>query len=193
MKQITHLLTIIITILTSITFTNCSQVKLSDQEAQTLIVKTLNLPQRFREDVSGNSIDFLGEGRFYPKLEKAGFITASGNWLYGYKLHVTEKGKPYYMGVGKKDSQGNKTLMFKTFDIDFNGITGIAINKEQETATIRFSLIATNVTPVGRLLGKNIDSPQNGELIFKKFDNGWQLASGQNKTGTDLVKEIFWP
>lgn len=170
----------------------CSSVNLNDQEAQDLIVKTLNLPQKFRQDVSGNGIDFLGEGRYYPILERAGYLTSKGNWLYGYELHVTNKGRPYYMGEGERDTQGHRKLMFKTFDIDFDKITGIAINKEQKTATIRFTLKAINITPIGRLLEKNIDNPRPGELVFKKFDNGWQLEFEQNKSAVKLVQEIFW-
>jgi len=179
-------------LLTVIALTGCNQVKLEDQEARNLVVSTLGLPQKFTEEVNANSMDPLGSGRKCQALEDAGFIYKTGNWIYGYNLFCTDKGKPFLIGQGKEMMQGKNTLKFQAFDIDFNQITGIAINKEQQTATVRFTLKATNVSPISRTLEKNIDNPRNGELVYKKFDKGWQLASDQNKTGTDMVREIWW-
>ena len=88
---------------------------------------------------------------------------------------------------------GTATLSFKTFDIGFNDISGIALDKDQQTATVRFTIKAINITPVGRLLEQNVDAPRSGELVFKKFDKGWQLQSNQNISSVDLVKQIYWP
>ncbi len=38
---------------------------------------------------------------------------------------------------------------------------------------------------------RNITNPRNGELIFKKFDNGWQLVDN-TKPALTLVRQIFW-
>ena len=184
---------IIVIILIINLLTNCNQLKLENQEAKQLIIKALNLPQSYRKDIgSFTSSTPLDE------LQNEGLI----NYSFTYwgintdlNLNATEKGKPYYLGQDSKT--GN--YMFKTNDIDFNEITGIAVNKDQQTATIRFSLIATNVTPVAKALKRvnwisyDINAPINGELVFKKFDNGWQLQSEQNESSIDLLNKIIMP
>ena len=185
MKKITIAL---LALITSLTFISCKQLKMSDEEAQTLVTKALNLPQKFSKNVAGTG----GFGDVSDALEQAGYIRKSGSWLYGYSLSVTDMGKPYLASSGKDAMYGTTTLSFLTLDIDFGEITGVVINKDQETATVRFTLKAINVTPIGKMVEKNIDAPKNGELIFKKFENGWQLASENNKSGVDLVKGIVW-
>ena len=177
-------------LLTIIIFSSCSQINMTDQEAQALIVKTLNLPQNFRVAIDTRNYERCST------MEREGYITVMGQGMWvaaDHHLSVTEKGRIYYLGEGEKTWLMSNTLLFRTFDIDFDRIGGIAINKEQQTATVRFSLKAINITPVGRLLLNNIDNPKNGELVFKKFDTGWQLASGQNKSGSELVREIVSP
>lgn len=170
-------------------FSSCNNVKLTNQEAQSLVTKTLNLPQKFSKAVPAN-------WNFEPvgKLEREGYVSkyGVGYIVQHYRLNILDKGKPYYMGTQGKDSEGEDIPIFKSFDVDFNEITGIAINKEAQTASVRFSLKAINITPIGNLLEENINNPRNGELVFKKFDNGWQLESDQNKSGVEFVKEIWW-
>jgi len=166
--------------------TNCNRINLTDQEAKGLIIKTLNLPQKFNTKVSRNDM------RTLISLERAGLIYKKGGFFSGYMVYATDKGKPYLIGEETEHMYGKNVLKFKSFEIDFNQITGIAINKEQQTATVRFSLKAINITPIGRATERNIDDFRNGELVFKKFDNGWQLESDQNKSSIDIVKKIWW-
>ena len=63
-------------------------------------------------------------------LEQQGYLTKSGSWLYGYSLIPTALGKPYIVGSGSDALYGTTTLSFKTFDIGFNEILGIAIDKD---------------------------------------------------------------
>jgi len=175
-------------ILILIIFSGCNQIKLTNEEAQKLIIKELSLPQKFAKNVSANwSSDadkLVKEGFMYRK--EVGFI------VLHYRGYITEKGKPFYLGKNGKDNELEDVFNFKTFDADFDAITGIAINKDDQTATVRFTLKPINVTPIGTLIEENINNTRNGELVFKKFDNGWQLAKDQNKGGTELVKEIWW-
>jgi hypothetical protein len=93
--------------------------------------------------------------------------------------------------------QNYNVYKFKTNDIDFDQITGISIDKETQTATVRFTLKSTNVTPVALSLKSegyikySLDNSIPGELIYKKFDNGWQLESNQNKSSNEMVNEII--
>lgn len=184
MQKIT---TALMATLVILVITSCKQIKMTNEEAQTLVTQTLNLPQKFSTKVAGTG----GFGDVSGELEQAGYLTKSGSWLYGYSLSVTDMGKEYLVGTGKDAMYGTSTLTFKTLDIDFGEITGVAINKDQETATVRFSLKSTNVTPIGKMVERNIDGPKNGELVYKKFDNGWQLVDN-SKTGIDLVRQICW-
>lgn len=179
-----------------IALTSCNQVKLDNNEAEGLIKKTLELPKSYRYDVGwGQGVSMFGAGGKLDALQNDGLITWhdepngwSDNILY---VNVTEKGKPYFQG-----KNGN-VYSFKIHDIDFYQISGISIDKETKTATVRYALKAKNVTPVARSLSKagyikySIDNPLNGELIFKKFDNGWQLQSGQNKSSNDMVNQLL--
>ena len=190
MTNANNILKLTALILTVVFSTSCNNLKLTNEEAKNLITGTLKLPQNFNENVTGADV-FV-----WDKAMKEDFIYDPGNCSYGCTLQATEKSKPYLISDKITGSGGGyidyNTLTFKGFEIDFGQVLGIAINKEQGTATIRFSLVSTNITPVGRALEKNIDNPRNGELIYKKFDNGWQLASEQNKSGIDLVREIWW-
>ena len=168
----------------------CNALKLTNPAAETLVTQTLGLPISFRDDIIPSSKDFLFEGAKFEKLCKNGFMTKSGSFLYGYKGQITEKAKPYYLGV-EDDYWKGKVHKFKTFDIVFNEIIGILINKEQQTALIRFSLKAVNVTPIGELLRKDLGAPFIGELRYKKFDTGWVLDSEINTKSIDILSAII--
>ena len=185
-------LKLIFILLISITLSNCKQVKLENNEAADLIKKTLELPKTYREDIglgwgASSWLDALQEdGLIIYNIEYHGAFTDPSLYLF-----PTEAGQPYYLG------QSANNYMFKTNDIDFNQITGISIEKENQTATIRFTLKATNVTPIAQTLSRinyikySMDSPINCELIFKKFDNGWLLQSYQNKSSSDIVNQFL--
>lgn len=180
----------------AIAFTSCNQVKLDTNEAEGLIKKTLELPKSYRYDVGwGQGVSMWGAGGKLDALQNDGLITWhdepngwEANILY---VNVTEKGKPYFMG-----KNGN-VYSFKIHDIDFNQITGVSIEKETKTATVRFTLKATNITPIALALNKeryinySLDNPLNGELVFKLFDNGWQLLSNENKSSGEMVNQIL--
>jgi hypothetical protein len=189
-------LLLIIVVIASIS-TSCNRVNLSQDEAKALIVQSLHLPFIFRFDINKRA-SFDNDFAVYG-LYKAG-LTTGGDYYPGQTINIqpTELGKPSYLG-----DNGN-AYMFKTNDIVFVQITGIAINKDQQTATIRFTLKADNVTLAGYTLAKtngdlngnkcivySLTRPLNGELTYKKFDNGWQLATDQNKSSLDLLNQIL--
>ena len=188
MTNVNRILRLTAFILTVIILSSCNDLKMTNVEAKSLIIVTLGLPQKFHEDVSGSNI-FR-----WDKAMKAGFIHDPGNCSWGCNLVATEKGKQYLIRVEGKGGypMNYNHLIFKGFDIDFCEVTGISINKDDQTAVIRFNLKATNISPVSQALEDNINNARNSELIFKKFDNGWQLASNQNKSGIDVVREIWW-
>lgn len=189
MTNANNILKLTALILTVVFSTSCNNLKLTNEEAKNLITGTLGLPQKFNEDVSGSNI-FR-----WDKAMKAGFIYDPGNCSWGCTLRATEKGKPFLISdkiTGSGGYYDYNTLYFQGFDIDFGEVTGIAVNKEQQTAVIRFNLKATNISPVSQVLQDNINNVRSSELVYKKFDNGWQLASEQNKSGVDYVREIWW-
>jgi hypothetical protein len=176
---------------------SCNNVNLSQDEAKTLIVQSLHLPFIFRFDIYKRA-SFNNDFAVYG-LYKAG-MTTGGDYYPGQKINIqpTELGKSSYLG-----DNGN-AYMFKTNDVVFVQITGIAVNKDQQTATIRFTLKADNVTLAGYTLAKtqgnlngdkcivySLVRPLNGELTYKKFDNGWQLATDENKSSLDLLNQIL--
>lgn len=178
--------------------TSCTQIKLSNDEAKSLIVKSLKLPVSFRHDI--NKRPSMGSGFELDGLRNARLITGS-EYLDSRRLieiQITEEGKSCYLG------ENDNVYMFKTNDIDFDQITGISINKEEQTATVRFTIKATNATRAAYALSQtdagfsgkkyinySLDNPLSGELVFKKFDNGWQLLSDQNKSSSDLLNQIL--
>jgi hypothetical protein len=187
MKKLNFVLCIFIGTLTVISVFSCNRLQMSNEEARTLIVAALKLPQTFRHDVNGESI--LNTDR--DQLANAGFITKEGGAWASYTITPTETGKPFYLGIMGQTPAGSNILGFKTYDIDVDQISGVSINKDDQTAMVRFSLKAINITPIGTLLEPNVNSPKNGELVFKKFDNGWQLNSDQNTPPIDLLKRFL--
>ncbi len=183
-------------VIVSITM-SCNRLNLSQNEAKKLITQSLHLPFSFRFDINKRSTfndDFAVYG-----LYKAG-LTTSGNYYPGQLIETqpTGLGQSSYLG-----DNGN-AYMFKTNDIDSLQVTGISLNKDDQTATIRFTLKAVNVTLAGYILAKTTLNPSgakcivyslsralNGELTYKKFDTGWQLATDQNKSSADLLNQIL--
>lgn len=175
----------------------CNQTKLTNDDAKALITNTLNLPVTYRHDI--NKRPSMGSGFELDGLREAGLITGS-EYLDSRRLieiQITELGQSSFIG------ENDNAYMFKTNDIDFDQITGISINKEEQTATVRFSLKAKNATLAAYALAKtkagfsgnnyinySLINPLNGELAFKKFDNGWQLLE-QGKSNSELLNQIL--
>ncbi len=196
--------TLLMLILALVGLSNCEKTTLDNQEAQKLIESTIGLPigygdgiyeiyntygrgPNFHGYVPGNKIDVFKQDGLIDSYERSD--TNNGD-LY-LNITILEKGKPYYMGMDQ-----NGCHKFYTYDIEFNQIEGISFNKENLTATIRFSIKATNITPFASSLRRinqiNIkDTPISGEFIFKKFDTGWQLETNQNKTSQELLELIL--
>jgi len=177
--------------------TSCNQVKISNDEAKSLIIQTLNLPQSYRHDI--NKRPTMGSGFELDALRKAGLITGSEilDSRRLIEIQITETGKSSFLG------ESNDSYMFKTNDLVFDTVTGVSINKEAQTATIRFSLKAINCSLAAYALaktsagfsGKNfinysLINPILGELVFKKFDKSWQLLD-QGKSGSELLNQIL--
>jgi hypothetical protein len=188
--------TLFFALLISIALISCNQVKLETVEAEGLIKKTLELPKSYRYDVGwGQNVPMFGAGGKLDALQTDGLITWSNepNGWADNILHVnlTQKSKPYFMG------QNGNVYSFKIHDVAFDQITGISIDKNTQIATVRFTIKATNVTPIARSLKRagyisySIDNPLPHELIYKKFDSGWQLQSSQNKSSNEIVNEIL--
>src|ERR1035437_2813544 len=183
---------LIFMLLISVAFLSCNQVKLDNNEAGDLIKKILELPKSYSEDIglgwgATSWLDALQEdGLIIYNIEYHGAFSDPSLYLF-----PTDKGKPYFLG------QSSNKYKFKTNDISFDQITGISIEKESQIATVRFTLKATNITPIARTLSRikyikySMENPISGELIFKKFDNGWQLQSDQNKSSNEIVNEML--
>lgn len=194
MKKISSLLTICFVLFF---ISSCKETKLSNEEAKALIIKTLNLPQRFRYDV--NKRPSMGSGFELDGLKDAGLITGYRlDASYPVSFELTDIGKSCYLG---EDSNGFK---FKTNDVDFDQIIGVSVNQTDQTAIVRFTVKATNVTLAGRAFAQtnagfsgrkyinySLDNPIQGEFVFKKFDNGWQLQTNQNKSSDELLNLIL--
>lgn len=163
-----------------IALTSCNQLKLEKHEAKDLIIKELGLPQKHSIDLK-----IIGDNKFLnDALQNEGIINF--NWekqgllLCLKGVTVTEKGKAYFLGKTSED-----TYRFKTYDTDFGEITGISINKNDQTATIRFTTNSINVTPIAMVLSngwfgekyihENLNGPKSQEIVLKKFDSGWQI------------------
>lgn len=187
---------LIFVLLLTLALSSCNQVKLDNIEAEGLIKKTLELPKSYSYNVGwGPGVSMWGAGGKLDALQNDGLLTWrsepngwSDNILY---LNLSEKGKPFLI------SHNENIYTFKIHDIDFDQITGISIDKNTQIATVRYTLKATNVTPIALSLSRggyikySLDNPLSGELIFKKFNTGWQLQSDQNKTSNEMVNDIL--
>ena len=170
-------------------FTACTS-GLSHTEAEGLISKVIGLPKTYIHTVYNKKR--LCWGSDLTQFGNDGLITfdTHHSWEERIDVFVTAKGKPWYVGKNSKGWQ------FKMYRIVFGSVTGISMNESKTIATIRFTLKADGITPFARSLANgpgpcntspaiefDLDKPVNSELIFRKFDTGWQLdeeASGKN-------------
>jgi len=189
-----------------ILFTSCNRTSLNNDEASRLIRESLKLPHQNSQSVG------MGSYEIAP-LKNEGYIEVSYDkrdpWNQKMILEITAKGQPYYLGKIDKQYHG-ADYYFKTSDIDLNDINGISVDNESKTAIVRFTLKVTNTTPIADIMinlinrqamndvifpAKKYYPPQNemieGELVFKKFDNGWQLNSEQNNSNNYVIKRLL--
>jgi hypothetical protein len=175
---------------TIFTLIACNQPGLSDKEARDLVKKALDLPQPYTVD---NAFTMMNR-----VLENNGFITTDHqNKQFAIdETEITEKGRQYYIG---KNPSGY--LMFKTNDFDFDAISGVIINEDSQSATIMFTIKAINITPIaeslkkigeGRALPFSTEHPINCELIFRKFNNRWELQPEQNVGSKELLRQLLY-
>lgn len=181
----------------SVLFSSCKQLKLENEEAEGLVKKSLELPKTDVYSVGwGPGVSMFGASGPLDALQKEELITYEIEYHGAFSdptltLTPTDKGQPFLKG------NNENVYKFKTNEIDFDKILGISINKENQTATVRFTLKATNITPIATALKKegyikhSLNNPFQGELIYKKFDTGWQLQSNSNKSSSEMVKEII--
>jgi hypothetical protein len=184
-------------ILTSIALMNCNQIKLSGTEATELIQKNLKLPHDHNISILSHS----SNEDYFNLLQQNGLITWKFDWVeywagsvisrsYECEISLTDKGAPFLI---EKNSNENPypsmnlfVYKFKGYTINLNTITGISVNKENQSATVRYILKASNITPFAESLQGTkyvphaLNSDINGELVFKQFDTGWQLATVQD-------------
>ena len=185
------------------------QLKLENQQAQDLIVKSLGLPKSHTISLENSSdytaaFDLLQQNDLLNwkwKWEGSGYWE-QGNHSFDFDVNLTEKGKPFLLGKTQKkySLMTYDVYEFKAYDIDFANIEGISINQEQKTATVRFTTYATNISPIAESLAKgglkkyipdHIDGQTIFEVVFKKFDTGWQQTSdGIKKIGENDTKVI---
>ena len=190
--------------------TSCkSQLTLENKEAEALITKALNLPTHHVVSLENSTnystaFDILQQNDILTwkwKWEGSGYWE-EGSHSFDFDVTLTEKGKPFLIEkTQKKYSLATYDVYkFKAYDIDFGNIEGISINQENKTATVRFTTYATNITPIAESLSKSgqkkyITDHINGqtifEIVFKKFDTGWQQGNeGVKKIGENNVKII---
>lgn len=194
MKKMKGIIVIFLTISFAI-LTSCTKVKLSNNEAERLVKSSLNLPM-------------LCEAAFYDSdcrpLISQGILL--GNDLYN--LQVSEEYKKYFsQKLERKGRYPMSQYRFKAYDIDLDAITGLSVDKESETAIVRFSLKVANATPFvnnARFFAIrnfesdvseniNTNSKFNGELRFRKFDTGWQLESSPSQGYSSILESIVNP
>lgn len=177
--------------------TSCKELKMSNEEAEKLIKNSLNLPQKINMNIEAN----VSNNYAFGCLKDAGYLSATRNWnpssgsfgQWEYYVEVLDNAKPYLI----EENQQTGTFVFKINDIIFDKITGISIDKNNNTSLVRFNLKIENVTPIGSTLQNNgqisysLNDPIQAELTFKKFDNGWQLESNQGLSPDELCKKII--
>ena len=182
-------LKLIIMLLLSIAFTNCDQVKLSENDAQKLIEQSLSLPKKMSIPI------WFADETVLNMLLNDGLITAYHIDPYIDRDHFIEVSEAYKQyNLGETHYMARRDYIFKIYDIEFAKIDGISINKENKTALVRFTLKFTNISPFARSLVKiqtgwnhpninrNLDNTISVELNLRNFDSGWQIESnGQVK------------
>jgi len=172
---------------------SCSQISLSDKEGKELIVNTLKLPLKLNREIE-ISHSPLRADEITERLTANGYLKKSTLGMSTY-YDLTEKIKPYL--ISSKPSLLGHYYKLTSFNVEFNKIEGILLDKTKQTATIRFSLIAKNVPPIYLLLNEGgfsvFKEIRNYELVFQKFDKGWQLSTDENNDNVMKISGSNWP
>jgi len=181
--------------------TSCKSTTLTEPEAEQLVISAMQLPLNYTASVG---LGCYGDTKSLDALQNDGLITyfIDENDYGANRLHLTptNNAAESYKGRDKivNCPFGNQyqNYIFEIFDYNFEKLTGISVDKETKTAIVRFTINQISITSVGtslyqiNRLGYPFFKPVNCELVFKKFDQGWQLESNQGRTGYELV-EMF--
>ena len=172
----------------SVLFLSCGQkTNLSNAEAEALIKKELNLPH----DYDIKILSHTEKEDYFNRLQQNGLISWKYKWddnashSFECEIEVLDKGKPYFVDKSSKNNPyPNMDLYyftFKGYTTELNSIDGISMNNEDKTATVRYTLKVINISPFAEALENtefvqhSLKSPIKGEMVFKKFDTGWQI------------------
>jgi len=169
-------------------------------EAQKLIVAALNLPKECTEKVA------VGDEVTLSRLKQGGAIVEgfvnNSNFHENY-IEVSESNKKYFLGKITSGGSDYPSYLFKTFNLDLGKIEGISVNKENQTAQVRFTIEYKDVSPFGRILGQytseggngfriDIEKPITAEFNFRLFDTGWKLEITESIRGYSLLDQIIY-
>ena len=124
---------------------SCNSLTLEEQEAQNLINQNLNLPKTFSIEIGQFSFSESHASQYYSALLDQGFLykTDDNPYTFASEIEVNkEKSAPYFLG---RADFGKFT--FKKYDIGFDAIQSISIDKEEKIARVAFTLKYMNIPP----------------------------------------------
>jgi hypothetical protein len=185
---------------------SCNRQKVTSGLAAYLVKEQLGLlPTVFTVSATGYNTDTSYDGRISSIFKREGyikkdFVKISKNIPLDkareiMKSQVTEKGKPYFMGIVESTDDHELKFGFKDFAIDFDSIIGFSTNEGKNKLLVNFTLKIVDLSPMAINRYNICKEPIVSKMqFFKRDDDLWYPDNAKNnyRTGSSLVSEILF-
>lgn len=155
----------------------CSEPKLGNEEAASVIRAAKNYPRVYEYDI--NMTDPASAKKLLDAgLEEDGWITVDKTQKLkdaGQPIvHFTEKAKPYLIRI---DEKYNNVQVVKVADMDLGEVTGIQLQDDNKSATVEYTVVYKDITPFAKLMKRDLSEKEVQRANLSYFDTGWKLDS----------------
>ncbi|MGH7449820.1 MAG: hypothetical protein ACRENG_00590 [bacterium] len=125
-------------------------------------------------------LDSLG----HIQAKKVGSIQKSYD-VDQYTISLTRKGKALFQKAPRKDREKENWWRMPLTQYGINQITGIALEGDNVTANVEFTLDYYDKTPIADLIAKRYlelkDRDKNSAVPMRKYDDGWRIEENRKR------------
>lgn len=122
----------------------------------------------------------LGSGvGILPVLDSLGYID-----VHQSKILLTRQGKAVFQKVVRKDSEKKNWWRTPLIQYGIKEITGIALEGDNVTATVEYTLHLYDKTPIAVLIERYLeldDGEENSAVPMRKYDDGWRIEENRKR------------
>lgn len=175
---------IIYALLATIILNSCSN-KPSEEDFKKIIVGQGKYPIKKETTIDTRNVYLASEFQ-KQQIDESGYVTIDNSSARitdtELKQHIifTEKAKPFLIGDMKEEgTELNQRIAL--YNIEFNKITGVKFNTDENKAIVEIEDKFVNVSPFANLFAKrHLPRIKEGQarklkVPFSKYDDGWRI------------------